>query len=374
MAQNILVTGGAGFIGSHLVDRLLADGDRVRVVDALVSQVHGPAAHEPQFLAPDAEFIRADLCDVDRWDDILEGIDSVVHLASEVGVGQSMYQIDRYVRANSLGTAVLLQALLARRGEIGKLVVASSMSIYGEGAYECPTCGRVQPRLRSARQLQDHEWEMTCPLCSRPVQPIPTPEDKPLDPSSVYATTKRDQEELFITFGRAYDIPCVALRFFNVYGPRQSLANPYTGAAAIFSSRILNGKSPLIFEDGRQSRDLIHVSDIVQGIVLALRSEHVCSEVLNVGTGRSLSIGDLAHALIRAIGADLEPQIVHQFREGDIRHCYADIASIRQVLGFVPKVAFEDGITDLVAWVRGQTAVDRVDTAYGELVAQGLAR
>jgi dTDP-L-rhamnose 4-epimerase len=215
---------------------------------------------------------------------------------------------------------------------------------------------------------------MTCPLCSRPVQPIPTPEDKPLDPSSVYATTKRDQEELFITFGRAYDIPCVALRFFNVYGPRQSLANPYTGAAAIFSSRILNGKSPLIFEDGRQSRDLIHVSDIVQGIVLALRSEHVCSEVLNVGTGRSLSIGDLAHALIHAIGADLEPQIVHQFREGDIRHCYADIASIRQVLGFVPKVAFEDGITDLVAWVRGQTAVDRVDTAYGELVAQGLAR
>jgi dTDP-L-rhamnose 4-epimerase len=374
MAQSVLVTGGAGFIGSHLVDRLLAAGDRVRVVDALVSQVHGPAAEQPQFLSPEAEFIRADLCEVDHWDDILAGIDSVVHLASEVGVGQSMYQIDRYIRANSLGTAVLLQALLARRGEIAKLVVASSMSIYGEGAYECLACGRVQPRLRSARQLQDHEWEMTCPLCRRPVQPVPTREDKPLDPSSVYATSKRDQEELFITFGRAYDIPCVALRFFNVYGPRQSLTNPYTGAAAIFSSRILNGKSPLIFEDGRQSRDLIHVSDIVQGIVLALRSERVRSEVLNVGTGRSLSIGDLAHALIREIGADMEPQIVQQFREGDIRHCYADISRIQQVLGFVPTVAFEDGITDLVAWVQGQTAVDRVDAAYGELLAQGLAR
>jgi dTDP-L-rhamnose 4-epimerase len=372
MSKTILVTGGAGFIGSHLVDALLAEGYRVKVVDALVPQVHDSDKVWPRFLPREVSFTQADLCDSERWVHTLSDVDAVVHLAAEIGVGQSMYEIVRYVRSNTLGTAVLLQALLEHRGRIHKLVVASSMSVYGEGAYACPNCGVVYPRLRPIEQLRRHEWEMRCEKCREVVHPIPTPEEKPLYPTSIYAITKRDHEEMCLTFGRVYGIPTVALRFFNVYGPRQALSNPYTGVAAIFGARLLNGKPPLVFEDGCQSRDFVYVSDIVQAILLGLRSDKVNNDVFNVGTGQPLTVLDVAYALAQEIGVDVEPEIVNQFRAGDIRHCYADISKIRQVLGYEPQARFEDGVRDLVAWISEEPAVDRVELAYRELVERGL--
>jgi dTDP-L-rhamnose 4-epimerase len=374
MSKTVLVTGGAGFIGSHLVDALLTEGYQVKVVDALVPQVHGAGNSWPRFLPREISFIQADLCDGERWVHTLSDVDAVIHLAAEVGVGQSMYEIVRYVRSNTLGTAVLLQALLEHRGRIHKLIVASSMSIYGEGAYTCGDCGVVYPQLRPLEQLQRREWEMRCEKCGEVVRAIPTPEEKPLHPTSIYAITKRDHEEMCLTFGRAYGIPTVALRFFNVYGPRQALSNPYTGVAAIFSARLLSEKPPVVFEDGYQSRDFVHVSDIVQAIMLTLHSDEVDNDVFNVGTGRPLTVLDVAYALARETGVDVEPEIMNQFRAGDIRHCYADITKIRQVLGYEPQVRFEDGVRHLVAWLSGEPALDLVDLAYRELAERGLTQ
>jgi dTDP-L-rhamnose 4-epimerase len=374
VSNKVLVTGGAGFVGSHVVHQLVRDGYGVKVVDMLAPQVHGAAVTAPRFLAPDIEFVQADLCDRQQWDYLLHDVDAVIHLAAEVGVGQSMYEIVRYVRGNSLATAVLLEALLAHRDQLKKIVVASSMSIYGEGAYHCSTCGIVYPRLRPVEQLQQHEWELRCDRCHQIVAPMPTTEDKPLFPTSIYAVTKRDHEELCLTFGLAYGIPTIALRFFNIYGPFQALSNPYTGVAAIFSSRLLNGKPPLIFEDGRQSRDFVHVSDIVQAVIQALRTETVTNDVFNVGTGRPFSIIDVAESLAQEIGLDIRPEIVNQFRAGDIRHCFADITKIQQGLGYEPRVTFADGVRDLVAWIRNESAVDQVEVAYQQLTALGLAR
>jgi dTDP-L-rhamnose 4-epimerase len=374
MQKTVLVTGGAGFIGSHVVDALLAHGHHVIVVDALVSQVHGPHTQQPRFLSGEATFIRADLCDREQWVDVLSGVDAVIHLAAEVGVGQSMYEIVRYVRGNSLATAVLLEALLDHRDHIGKIVVASSMSIYGEGAYLCPNCGVIYPRTRQNEDVQRHQWEMRCATCGEVATPIPTGEEKPLYPTSIYAVTKRDHEEMCLTFGQAYGIPTVALRFFNVYGPRQALSNPYTGVAAIFSARLLNRKSPLVFEDGCQSRDFVHVSDIVRAILLALHTDAVENDVFNVGTGTPLTVMDVARTLAQEIGVENEPEIVGQYRAGDIRHCYADITKIGHMLGYEPRVRFADGMRELVANIREEPAADNIDAAYRELAVRGLTQ
>jgi len=374
MQKTILVTGGAGFIGSHVVDALLAHGHHVIVVDALVSQVHGPNTQQPRFLSGEATFIRADLCDREQWADVLSGVDAVIHLAAEVGVGQSMYEIVRYVRGNSLATAVLLEALLDHRDHIEKILVASSMSIYGEGAYLCPNCGVTYPRTRQNEDLRSHQWEMRCATCGEVTTPIPTSEEKPLYPTSIYAVTKRDHEEMCLTFGQAYSIPTVALRFFNVYGPRQALSNPYTGVAAIFSARLLNRKSPLVFEDGRQSRDFVHVSDIVRGILLALHTDAVENDVFNIGTGTPLSVMDVARTLAQEIGVESEPEIVDQYRAGDIRHCYADITKIGRMLGYKPRVRFADGMRELVSSIREEPAADNIDAAYRELAVRGLTQ
>ena len=370
--MNILVTGGAGFIGSHLVDALIERGHRVRVLDALVSQVH--ESEEPQNLNAQAEFVRGDICDGEVVTRALEGIEAVFHEAAEVGVGQSMYEIQKYVRANDLGTAVLLEALSERRRQIRKLIVASSMSIYGEGTYVCPTCGIQHPQLRGTSQLMDRQWEFSCTTCGSELRPLPTKEDKPLFPTSVYAITKQDQEQYCLVVGRAYGIPTVALRYFNVYGTRQALSNPYTGICAIFSSRLLQDQAPMIFEDGEQTRDFIHVSDIVQANLLALEKDTADYQSLNVGTGRPTSVRQVAQLLTEGLGKDLKPEVVGKYREGDIRHCFADITRARKQLGYEPKVTLEQGIPELLGWVREQNATDRVAQATGELEFHQLVR
>ena len=367
----ILVTGGAGFIGSHLVDALIDRGHDVRVLDALVEQVHGDAG--PQYLNPKAEFLEGDVCDSDLVNQALEGVDVVYHKAAEVGVGQSMYEISRYVKANDLGTAVLLDAIVKRRPQIKKVVVASSMSIYGEGAYSCHNCGAVQPKLRSLSQLFDRDWEVNCPQCDSKAEPIPTNEDKPLFPSSVYAISKQDQEQFCIVVGRAYDIPVVALRYFNVYGTRQALSNPYTGVCAIFSARLLNDQAPLVFEDGEQTRDFVHVTDIVQANLLALETDRADYQALNIGTGAPISIADIARMLAHGLNKNIKPEITGKYREGDIRHCVADISRARTLLGYEPKVKLADGIPELLEWVRQQqTAITTQATA--ELEQHQLVR
>ncbi|HXG65750.1 MAG TPA: SDR family NAD(P)-dependent oxidoreductase [Blastocatellia bacterium] len=370
--QNILVTGGAGFIGSHLVDALIERGHRVRVLDLLVSQVHKTG--RPEYLNPQAEFIHADVCDPEAVERALEGVDAVYHQAAEVGVGQSMYEIRRYVRANDFGTSVLLESLIKRRDRIRKLVVASSMSIYGEGAYRCATCGIVYPAIRPAAQLRERRWEVLCPACGAELAPAPTREDKPLAPTSVYAVTKQDQEQFCLVVGRAYGIPTVALRYFNVYGTRQALSNPYTGVCAIFSSRLLNNERPVIFEDGNQTRDFVHVSDIVRANLLALETDRADYHALNIGTGRATSVHEVARLLAAGLGKDLEPEIVGKYRAGDIRHCIADISRARDLLGYEPQVTLEQGIPELLDWVQQQEASDEVAMATAELEARRLVQ
>jgi dTDP-L-rhamnose 4-epimerase len=369
---NILVTGGCGFIGSHLVDALIERGHRVRVLDLLVSQVH--EGNRPQHLHPEAEFIHGDVCDATRVKNALQGIDAVFHEAAEVGVGQSMYEIRRYVRANDLGTSVLLEALVEHRPRVRKLIVASSMSIYGEGAYACSSCGPVYPQLRPTEQLLRRRWEVECQRCGSPLAPQPTSESKPLFPTSVYAITKQDQEQLCLVVGRAYNIPTVALRYFNVYGSRQALSNPYTGVCAIFSSRLLNDRPPMIFEDGEQTRDFVHVSDIVQANLLALESDRADYQALNIGTGAPTSINQITRLLTEGLGKDLTPEIVGKYREGDIRHCVADITRARSLLGYNPRVTLKQGIPALLEWVREQEARDQVTRATAELETHQLVR
>lgn len=369
----ILITGGAGFIGSYLVDALVEKGYDVRVFDSLEPQVHGQGRYSPEYLNPAAELVVGDVRDRAALKAALDGVDVVFHYAAAVGVGQSMYEIHRYVEANTLGGATLLDILANDRLGVRKLIVASSMSIYGEGKYECGTCGVAYPQLRQDEQLRQRTWEMLCPACGGEMRPLPTDEDKPLFPTSIYAVTKRDHEEMFLCFGRAYSIPTVALRFFNVYGPRQALSNPYTGVAAIFSARLLNGQPPVIYEDGLQSRDFVHVTDVARASLLAMELDEADYEVFNVGTGRSLTILEIARMLIDHLaGGQVEPQIVGKYRRGDIRHCFADIGKIKDRLGFTPQVSFEDGLSDLISWVKEQEAADRFHQVDSELKGKRL--
>lgn len=367
--MTILVTGGAGFIGSHLVDALIQRGDRVRVLDHLEPQVHG--GKKPGWLNPKAEYLFHSILEEPVLPKALEGIEAVVHLAALVGVGQSMYQMSRYMKNNTLATTRFLEFLAGRKQPLRKFVTASSMSIYGEGLYRCLKHGEISPPLRSAEQLDRHEWECLCPECGRPLEPLPTPETKPLQPNSVYAVSKRDQEELTLTVAQAYRFPAAVLRFFNVYGPRQALSNPYTGACAIFSARLRAAKPPVLYEDGRQSRDFIHVADIVQGILIALDHPQAQGRAFNVGTGRPSSVLEVAQTLAAAYGVSVEPAIARRYRAGDIRHCFADISRLK-ALGFKPRFGLQEGLADLVRWGSSAEAEDRFDQAEQEMLARKL--
>jgi dTDP-L-rhamnose 4-epimerase len=372
MTSRILVTGGAGFIGSHIVDQLLAGGYDVRVYDSLIPQVHGTGG--ARYVPGDAELVVGDVRDRSSLQRALRGVDAVIHLAAEVGVGQSMYEIDRYVNANTLGTAVLLQLLSEGATEVSRLIVASSMSIYGEGAYRCGEHGTVSPRPRAEAALAAKRWEVQCPVCGAEVVPVPTPETKPLIPTSVYAVSKMDQEMLSLTVGDAYRIGVMALRIFNTYGPRQALSNPYTGIGAIFSSRLLNDRPPRLFEDGQQLRDFVHVTDVARAFVTALEKAEVAGLACNVGSGSPVTVAEIARYLARALGKDIEPEITGNFRAGDIRHCWADVALAERELGFSAQMPFSEGVTDLVRWLTEKTAEDRSEQAQAELVAHGLTR
>jgi len=379
--MRVLVTGGAGFIGSHVVDRLVAAGRSVVVLDNLDPQVHGADAGPPpwlqaQFAAGDVRFVQGDIRDRETVDAVLAGVDSIVHLAAAVGVGQSMYEPDYYTSVNDYGQGVILAAVAADPSRIKRFVVASSMSIYGEGAYLCAQHGSVHPPIRTTEQLEAAQWEPVCPECGGALQTVLTPEDKPTQVTSVYAITKKTQEDLALCIGQAYDIPTYALRFFNTYGSRQALSNPYTGVAAIFLGRFKNGSAPLIFEDGEQTRDFIHVFDVADAVVHAveLDANQVPSGAYNICTGSPISVLDVARTLADRLNADLTPEVVGRSRTGDIRHCVGDPTRARQVLGFEAKVSIEDGMDELIAWSEDAPAEDRVEDSLRALKERGLVR
>ncbi|TYL89139.1 NAD-dependent epimerase/dehydratase family protein [Bradyrhizobium rifense] len=365
----VLITGGAGFIGSHAADLLLAAGYEVRILDNLSPQVHGRNRQRPAYLAEDAELVIGDVTDALAVEHALRGTDMVLHLASAVGVGQSMYDIEPYVRTNELGTAVLLQALSKRPVE--RLVLASSMSIYGEGLYCNADHSVFACAERPIEQLRRGDWELR-DNAGHPLEPIPTPETKQPSLSSIYALNKYAQERMCLITGKAYGIPTVALRFFNVFGPRQALSNPYTGVLAIFAARLLNGRSPLVFEDGQQRRDFVHVHDVARACRIALEAEHA-HDVFNVGSGHSRTIISVAQDLAEVMGrTDIEPEITGKYRAGDIRHCFADIGKSRDLLGFEPHVAFKDGLGELAEYLADQIADDQAERATSELLQRGL--
>jgi dTDP-L-rhamnose 4-epimerase len=366
MSGRILITGGAGFIGSHVARHLLERGHEVRALDSLSEQVHG-GGERPGYLEPDVELIEGDVRDAAAVERALDGVESVVHFAARVGVGQSMYEIADYQAVNTYGTAVLLEALMDR--PLRKLLVASSMSIYGEGLYRTPDGQVAETSERSREQLERGEWEPGAGL-----EPVPTPEWKQPSLSSIYALGKYDQERMCLLFGRAYGLPTVALRFFNVYGRDQALSNPYTGVLAIFASRLLNDRPPLVFEDGEQRRDFVSVHDVARACGLALESDAADGRAVNVGSGRSVSVREIADRLARVIGKEhIEPEITGKYRVGDIRHCFADISLAERTLGFAPQVSLDDGMAELAEWLEGQAAEDHAEDAAAELAARGLA-
>src|SRR5688572_1582217 len=371
--RQILVTGGAGYIGSHLVDALVARDYRVTVLDNLEPQVHRSGTW-PSYANPRARYIRGDVRDRTVFEPLVLESDAVVHFGAAVSVGQSMYQVDRYVDVNTRGTALLLDILVNSKHHVQKVLVASSIGVYGEGAYRCATHGPVAPTIRAEAQLAAKDWEQRCPVCHEHVVSIPTPEDKALYRDNIYSMTKYHQEEMVLLIGKTYGIPAVAPRFFNVYGPRQSLSNPYAGVAAIWLSRLLNQREPVVFEDGGQLRDFVSIHDVVDCLMLMIETPGADYLPVNVGSGQAVTILEIARLLARLLGTSIEPQVTETGRKFDIRHNTADITRARDTLGFAPKVSLEQGFTELIAWARESPdgAVDFFDRAFDELKQKGL--
>lgn len=371
MDKHILITGGAGFIGSHLVDAMLARGYRVSILDNLSPQVHADGEMDaegwPTYLDRRARRIRGDILDEGVFEVALEGVTHLAHLAASVGVGQSMTNIVDYTRNNVMAAAVMLEVLSQKPHTVERIAVASSMSIYGEGDYIRPsTHAHVTADVRPHAQLEARQWEIM--IDGEALEPVPTTEEKLLQPNSIYAVNKRDHEEMFLSVGRALQIPTVALRLFNAYGSRQALSNPYTGVAAIFISRLLNDQPPLVFEDGRQMRDFVHVQDVARAFATVLDSDRETWDVFNVGSGSPVSVNEIAGILARLLGKNIAPEVLNRYRVGDIRHCFGDIAKIEQAYNFRPERDMETGMEELIAWVsRTKPPVDRSAECLAEL-------
>lgn len=368
-----LVTGGAGFIGSHLVDLLVTRGHEVRVLDSLEDQVHG--GRPPAWLNPGAEFRHADVTVRDDLESALEGIETVYHLASAVGVGQSQYEIARYARVNIGGLANLLDILANGSCRVGRIVLAGSMTCYGEGLYRCPACGPVKPGVRDPEGMSPGAWEPRCPACGhRETEPLPTPESVPMECGSFYALTKKTQEEMLLLFSATYGLPVSIMRFFNVYGTRQSLSNPYTGVAAIFLARLKSGARPVVYEDGGQTRDFVAVSDVCEALALA-GTTGAPGGIFNVGSGSPFPILELARLLARLSGRpEIEPEITMTGRKRDIRHCFADTSAIERAIGWKAARSLDEGMAELAAWAAGEESRDGFEKAEAELRSRGLVR
>lgn len=369
--MKILVTGGAGFIGSHLVDELIKKGHQVTIFDSLDPQVH-PNSKKPEFINKEAEFLQGDVRDYESLKKAIGDNEIIFHQAAAVGVGQSQYQIKHYIEVNTQGTANLLDILVNEKKSIKKLIVASSMSCYGEGKYQISKTKSVRPPLRSEKQMEQKKWELFDQKTKKELKSIGVSEEDEFRCSSIYAQSKRDQEEMCLNIGQTYNIPTVALRYFNVYGPRQSLSNPYTGVAAIFLSRLKSNKPPIVYEDGLQSRDFVSVHDIVQANILAMEKDEANFQSFNVGTGKKVTILDVANTLSKLLNKNIKPEITHQFRKGDIRHCFSDITKIKNELGYNPKVSFENGMKELIIWSDSAAYQDKFDQVQEELKSKGL--
>lgn len=371
--RSVLVTGGAGYIGSHLVDALVARDYQVTVLDSLEPQVHRSGTW-PSYTNAKAAYVQGDVRDRSVFAPLVLHADAVVHFAAAVSIGQSMYQIDRYVSVNTGATGLLLDILVNEKHHVGKMIVASSVGVFGEGGYRCSACGPQAPTLRPGEQLAARDWEPRCSSCRQSLTPVPTPEDKALYRDSIYSMTKYHQEEMVLLIGKTYGIPAVTPRFFNVYGPRQSLSNPYAGVAAIFLSRLLNEKPPMVFEDGGQLRDFVSIHDVVDGLVLMLETSGADFLPVNLGSGTRISILDVAKTLSRLVGKPIEPQVLNTGRTFDVRHIFADITRARETLGYEPKVSFDDGMAELIEWTRSnpEGSADFFDRALGELRERGL--
>jgi dTDP-L-rhamnose 4-epimerase len=372
--EKVLITGGAGFIGSHVADLLLGKGYEVRVLDSLEKQVHGDTDKAPDYLNPEVEFIHGNVLDRPTLDKALDGVTMVCHQAAAVGVAQSMYEIQHYVHGNDCVTAALLQAIVDQGPKIKKLTVASSMSIYGEGRYRCPKCGEIAPSVRTDAQLQERNWDMLC-SCGEVAEPLPTDEGKKRICESVYAIGKKTTEDLALVVGRSYKIPTVALRYFNVYGPRQALSNPYTGLLAIVASCALTKKPMPIFEDGKQVRDFTFVGDIARANLAALEWDGYDVVAVNVGTGRPLSVIQVAEAVRDGLSSEIPLEVKGKFRSGDIRHCYANTDLATNAIGFKAETSFEEGLPYFLDWSAEEEKIENmVDKGMSELDSKGLIK
>lgn len=376
MKKTVLITGGSGFIGSRLALRLLKEGHEVRVLDALIPQIHGEDPESSplyQSIKGKVDFRRGCITERSLLASCLQEVDVVVHLAAETGTGQSMYEIQRYVEVNVGGTGILLDLLANTKHQVRKIVVASSRAIYGEGKYRCITHGVVYPEQRAAEDMEKGLFDPRCSICGAFAEVEATDENTPANPSSVYGITKLNQEQMVLTIGRGLGIPSLAFRYQNVYGPGQSLSNPYTGILSIFSTRILNGKSINVFEDGRESRDFVFVDDVVEATMRGVEHEGWVNDVFNVGSGAPTDVNAIVHMLQGAFGKQVPTSVSGQFRLGDIRHNFADLSKIKRVLGFVPRIGIEQGISHFVDWVKEQNgAKDDYEESLRELEARGL--
>jgi dTDP-L-rhamnose 4-epimerase len=370
--SSVLITGGAGFIGSHTAGLLIAQGHRVRVLDCLDPQIHGRNAGFPSYLHPDVERVRGDVRSFDDVSRALRGIDVVYHLAARTGVGQSMYDMRDYVDTNCTGTANLLEAIVKGKHPLRRLVLASSRAVYGEGTYGCTEHGRTHPPQRRREDLDAGRFEVYCPACGAEMYPLPTEEDRPLRPMSVYAWTKRAQEEQCAYAASTFAIPVTILRYFNVYGSRQSLTNPYTGVVSIFYSRMRAGEDISLYEHGGPIRDFVHVSDVARANVLAMDADVEPGTRINVGSGEDSSIEAVAWALAAVCGADVPILPTDQFRVGDIYACYADIRRAADLLGYRPNASLPPGMEEFVRWADGEDSKDLYDKTVAELAEYGL--
>ena len=371
--ERVLVTGGAGFIGSRLARRLLKEGYEVTILDNLSCQIHGDRTEPDSDLVKHTRFVRGDVRDEDAWRDALEGADIVIHLAAETGTGQSMYRTRHYSDVNVGGTSTLAEVLLGVKHSVRTLIVASSRAVYGEGAYSCEEHGLVYPEPRTVSDMKNGQFEPKCPGCNLPASMVPTAEDAPLRPMSFYALTKQMQEQITLMYADTLGINAFMLRYQNVYGPGQSLKNPYTGILAIFSNQARLNQPIYIFEDGRESRDFVYIDDVVEATMRCVFAPRQCPIALNVGTSRPISVSAVVDHIVRYFKSASEVSINGAFRVGDIRHNCADIARLEAELNFAPRTKFEDGIQRFLAWTESQVPEKRsYERSLAEIRQLGL--